>query len=195
MRALPPHCPNKDCIRHSGQSPEAGLFRKKGSFAPKCRGYPLTRYRCKVCLTTFSNRTFCTDKDQHRPDINRMLSRLMCAGVTLRASAWILECSYNTAWKRALWLAEQSRAAHDTALSSGELNTGYIHFDEMQTFEHASPKALTVALAVRHKTGQTLGQGGPYPRRRAPGGHWCVPLRLDGQRATGGLQGCNDPGR
>lgn len=156
MSMLPPYCPNTDCIRHLSKTPEAGFFWRKGFFSPKCKGHALVRYQCKACLTTFSNRTFSLDRDHNRPDINRMLSRLMCAGVTLRACAGILECSYNTVWKRALWLAERARAAHDEALSGDDLKTSYIQFDEMQTFEHAAPKALTVALAVRHKTGQIL---------------------------------------
>jgi hypothetical protein len=41
-------------------------------------------------------------------------------------------------------------------LACGSHETSYVHFDEMQSFEHARPCALTIALAVRHKTGAIL---------------------------------------
>lgn len=154
MTARPTHCPNPECGNH--ETPAIDFFRKRGSFTPKCKGHALARYQCKVCGKTFSNRTFEADRSQKRPDINRTLSRLMCAGVTLRSCAWILECSYNTVCSRAAWLALSARQAHEAALDSGELATSYVQFDEMQTFEHARAKALTVALAVRGKTGQIL---------------------------------------
>ena len=50
-------------------------------------------------------------------------------------------------------LAQQARRAH---VADGEHDTGYIQFDEMQTFEHAAAKALTIAIAIRWKTGKLL---------------------------------------
>lgn len=46
--------------------------------------------------------------------------------------------------------------AHAAALAGESLRTTFVQFDEMQTFEHAAPKALTIALAIRAKTGQIL---------------------------------------
>lgn len=154
MNIQPTFCPNPECENHAG-SPDK-FFWSKGTFTPKCRGHALARYQCKLCKATFSNRTFTQDQYQKRSDINRMLSRLMSAGVTLRDSAWILETTYKTVCRRAAWLADRAREAHEASLASGEHETSYVQFDEMQTFEHAKAKALTVALAVRHKTGKIL---------------------------------------
>lgn len=114
----------------------------------------LARYECKAFGKTFSNQTFSDDFRQHRQDINRMLPRLLCSGVAMRRAAWILECSYNNVRSRLPWLAEKARTAHEAALASGDLDTSYIQFDEMQSFEHSAAKPLTIALAVRAKTGQ-----------------------------------------
>lgn len=87
-----------------------------------------------------------------------MLYGMLCSGVTLRRSAKLLKCSYNTIRSRLPWLATKARGLHAGALASGVLDTSYILFDEMQSFEHARAKQLTIAItiAVRHKTGQIL---------------------------------------
>ena len=154
MNKQPIACPNPSCENHLPRS--ADFFRKRGYYTPKHLGHKLARYQCKTCGKTFSNQTFSDDFRQHRQDINHMLPRLLCSGVTMRRAAWILECSYNTVCSRLPWLAEKARAAHEAALDSGAMKTSYIQFDEMQSFEHAAAKALTIALAVRAKTGQIL---------------------------------------
>ena len=45
-----------------------------------------------------------------------------------------------------------TRLAHREALAAGEHDTSYIQ----QTFEHAAAKALTIAIAIRWKTGKLL---------------------------------------
>lgn len=154
MKKLPTTCTNADCENFT--SAPAGFYRKRGYYTPKHLGHRLARYQCKACGVTFSNRTGKDDVRQHRPDINHLLPRLMCSGVTLRRAAWILECSYNTVRARLPWLAQRAREAHEQALQGEGLKTSYIQFDEMQTFEHAAAKPLTIALAVRAKTGQIL---------------------------------------
>ena len=101
-------------------------------------------------------RTLADDRGQHKPHINSMLYGLLCSGVTLRRSAKLLKCSYNTIRSRLPWLANKARGLHAGALASGSLSTSYILFDEMQSFEHSAAKQLTIAVAVRHKTGQIL---------------------------------------
>src|ERR1035437_3074035 len=143
MHVKPTRCPNPACGYHDRPAPE--FFRKRGFFRPKCNGHVLARYQCKACGKTFSNQTLAEGAKQHRPEINSALAKLLCSGVTLRRAAWILGCSYNTVCARLPWLAKLARAAHAKALRGDELKTSYIQFDEMQTFEHAAPKALTIA--------------------------------------------------
>lgn len=154
MNKRPDCCPNAEC--ENSRSPLAHFSRKRGYYKPKSLGHRLARYQCKACGRTFSNRTDSDESRQHRPDINQLLPRLLCSGVTMRRAAWILGCSYNTVRARSTWLAQRARQAHEVALAAGEHDTSYIQFDEMQTFEHAAAKALTIAIAIRWKTGKLL---------------------------------------
>jgi len=40
---------------------------------------------------------------------------------------------------------------------AGELKTSLAHFDEMESFEHTKLKPLSIALAVRARTGEIIG--------------------------------------
>jgi len=62
-----------------------------------------------------------------------------------------------TVARKLQYLAEQAREAHTTALASPGIKTEYVQFDEMETYEVSKLKPLSIALAVRAKTGQILG--------------------------------------
>ena len=46
---------------------------------------------------------------------------------------------------------------HAEALESGEMNTTCVQIDQLESFEHTRAKPVTIAIAVREKTGQILG--------------------------------------
>lgn len=54
-------------------------------------------------------------------------------------------------------VSEQARAAHATMLKSEALNTSWMQFDEMMTFEHAHSKAVSTPWSCAAK-----------PRRYSP---------------------------
>ena len=68
----------------------------------------------------------------------------------------MIGCTYDTVKSRTDWLAVQARKAHEQALASGRLNTSWMQFDEMMTFEHARSRTLGIALVVRGKTAEIL---------------------------------------
>ena len=154
MFKRPTHCANPDCCHHHGASVD--FYRKRGYFTPKSTGIRLARYQCKICGTTFSNRSFADDRNQKRPELNKPLADLLCSGVTLRRAAKLLGCSYNTVLARLPWLGEQAANAHQKALKNKSAATSYVQFDQMETFEASAAKPLTIALAVRAKTGEIL---------------------------------------
>jgi hypothetical protein len=53
-------------------------------------------------------------------------------------------------------LARRARKKHAEFLASGEVKTSYVQFDEMETFAGNKMKPLSIALAVRGKTGQIV---------------------------------------
>jgi hypothetical protein len=119
MNKRPGCCPHPDCENYYSPGPN---FTRKclGYYTPKSLGHRLATYQCKACGRTFSNRTESDDARQHRPDLNKLLPRSLCSGVTMRRAAWILACSYNTVRARSAWLAERARLAHGEALAAGE---------------------------------------------------------------------------
>jgi hypothetical protein len=151
----PKYCPNDKCIYR--ESPQEGFFRRRGTYSTKRQeGAPIRRYECKGCGRVFSQQSLSPERDQKRPDINDTLAKLLCEGVTMRGCGRVLNVSYDTIKARCAWLAEQARAAHDSTLKGGKLNTGWMQFDEMVTFVHARSKAVTIPMVVRGKTGEIL---------------------------------------
>jgi len=121
MNTHPTQCPDPLCLNHGKPAP--GFYRKRGYFKPKCRAFRLARYQCKACGKTFSNRTGAADAQQHKPEINLLLSQLLCSGVTLRRAAVLLRCTYKTVCKKAVALAQLARLAHEKALQGETLKT------------------------------------------------------------------------
>lgn len=131
-------------------------YRKKGYFKTKYNHQPVPRYQCKECKKFFSTHTFKSTYRQRKPHLNKKVFDLLCSGVTLRRTAKILGISKDTAMVKMAFLAEQAHKAHKKALQSEELKTSYVQFDEMETFEHTKLKPISIAIAVRAKTGQII---------------------------------------
>jgi len=73
---------------------------------------------------------------------------LICSGVTMRRAARIVGVAKKTIERKVRWLADQSRKAHDRFLADPPERTSYIQMDEMETYEHAKLKPLSIALAA-----------------------------------------------
>jgi len=154
VNADPKCCPDSKCKFGTGKP--VGFFRRRGSYFTKCRPTPTHRFQCKGCGKVFSSQSSAPSLYQRRPDINAVLARMLCEGVTLRGCARVLGCPYDTVKSKADWLAIQAREAHQRALKSGRLNTSWRQLDEMMTFEHARARTLTIPLVVRGKTAEIL---------------------------------------
>lgn len=148
-------CPKKDCANHL--NPVGGFYTKRGYFKTKWNAQPVPRYRCKSCGKYFSSHTELETYGQHRPDLNGMVYRLYSSGITQRRMAIILRVNRKTIVRKFLFLGFLARKEHERRIESGELTTSHAQFDEMETFEHTRMKPVSVALAVRAKTGQILG--------------------------------------
>jgi hypothetical protein len=81
---------------------------------------------------------------------------LLSSGVTLRRCAKVLCVARLTVARKLAWLARRARKKHAEFLKSGEIKSGYVQFDEMETFTGNRMRPLSIALAVRHKTGQII---------------------------------------
>lgn len=85
-----------------------------------------------------------------------MVLQLYSSGVSQRRMAIVLGVNLKTIVRKFLFLSKLARREHERRIASGELKTSHAQFDEMETFEHTRMKPISVALAVRAKTGEIL---------------------------------------
>jgi|APLak6261668527_1056067.scaffolds.fasta_scaffold01981_4 transposase-like protein len=150
----PPHCPNPVCQHFTG--PSADFFINKGSYVTKHDRQHVPRYQCKACRKTFGSRGFSPTARQHKPAVNEQVANLLSSGVTLRRCAKILHLARVTVTRKFTWAARVARKKHAEALASGDIKSAYVQFDEMETFIGNKMRPLSIALAVRAKTGQII---------------------------------------
>jgi transposase-like protein len=147
------HCPNSACSNHKNPPPH--WYVKYGSYKPKTTNQKTPRYRCKTCGKLFSTHTFKSTVNQKKPEINSMLFKMLVSGVSLRRASEILNVKYDTVVRRFHYLARQAEVHHHVFLKT--VQTSYVQVDELETVLHARPKALSVPMVVRVKTGEILG--------------------------------------
>lgn len=150
----PPHCPNPQCAQH--QNPVDDFCINRGSYVTKHDRQQVPRYQCKTCRKTFGSRRFSTTAGQHKPGVNDQLAKLLSSGVTFRRCAILLKIARLTVSRKFKFMARAARQAHLDFLAAGKLKSGYVQFDEMETYERTKLKPISIALAVRARTGQII---------------------------------------
>ena len=146
----PPRCPYRNCRQHRISAP--GSFHRHGSYAPKCRAWPVQRYRCTSCRRTFSRQTFRADYRDHRPDLNAKLILSVVSGVGLRQTARNLRLTL-----RCTELKFRKMARHLRRLNlnlRGALPEGStLQFDEFETYEsRRNTRPLSVPVLIERQT-------------------------------------------
>lgn len=148
-----PSCSNLACQSHGAKG--TAWCVKAGYYKPKESGQRTARFKCKACGKTFSSNTQKPTAYQKKRSINGRLFELLVSGVSLRRAAELLEVEYNTVLLHFDYLAKAAKTHHAKFLLS--IETEFVQVDELETFIHARPKCVSVAMAVRVKTGQILG--------------------------------------
>ena len=151
MYTYPLVCPNPKC-KATGDD----FYKKLGYFKTKHDHQPNPRYECLRCQTEFSSHSDRANKGQKKPEMNAQVFKWVCSGVTINRIAKNLGIDKKTVVRKIAWLAQQAMRAHEEAITSGRLKTSYVQFDEMETFEHTRLKPLSIAIAVRPKTGEII---------------------------------------
>jgi hypothetical protein len=147
------HCPEETCEHHKNED-EGNVFFYQNGFYKLKNGSRVRRLLCKSCGTKFSTATFKDTYRQKRPDLNFAVFKLLASGVTLRRSAKILECDRKTIVRKLIFLSEKIRKLHGQFLE--DYFTGTVQFDEMETYEGAKAKQLSIALAICANSGKIL---------------------------------------
>jgi len=148
------YCPNAECSNHL--SPAPGFYIKKGYFKTKWNAQPVPRYRCKKCGRYFSSHSFRKTFGQHRPELNAQVFKLYASGMTQRRMAIVLSVDRKTIVRKFIFVASLARKEHERRIAAGEIKTSFAQFDELETFEHTRLKPLSIAIAVRAKSGEIL---------------------------------------
>lgn len=145
-------CPNESCFR----SRAGPRIVRDGYFYRSSDRRFITRLRCRHCGCRFSLATGSPAFGQKKRTVNEPLRGLLCSGVSMRRSARLLGIHRITVARKLRFLAAQARA--DTARQLAALPVlGAIQFDELETFEHARAKPLSVAIAVEPARRKILG--------------------------------------
>lgn len=150
----PPHCPNPDC--EYKDKPPPAFFINRGSYVTKHDRQKVPRYQCKLCKKTFGSRRFSAIAGQHKPEVNGMIAKLLNSGVTKRRCGLVMGVAKVTVERKFAFMAKQARKAHREFLLTSKAQTAYAQFDEMETFIQTKMKPLSIALAVRAKTGKII---------------------------------------
>jgi len=129
---------------------------KKGRYIPKHDHQPVQRYKCKLCGTNFSARTFSPIYRQHKPWLNEPLRKALASSVTFRRSAVIFGVARNTVVAKFIWIAQRSRREHLKMLAHREDKVRSVEFDEMETYQASRLNMLSISMAVDSATGDIL---------------------------------------
>lgn len=142
----PPCCPYPECEYHL--EPAERFYLRHGSYRPKCRPWPVPRFRCLGCGRTYSRQTFRADYCDHRPDLNARLYDYLTSGVGLRQSARKLKLSLSCTQLKFRKICRHLRGLN--ANIRGPLLEGSIfQLDEFETYEgRRNTRPLTVPVLI-----------------------------------------------
>ena len=158
----PPRCPNPDCRNH--RHPSSRFFRRHGFYFPRCRHYPVPRFRCIACRKTFSRQTFRADFLQKKPYLNATFLHLMVACVGQRQCARALRVARRTVEHRFRWIALHAGHFQANRLRGRQLK-GPFQLDELETFEGNRFQPVSVPVLI-HRASFFLVASEVAPLRR-----------------------------
>lgn len=145
-------CPNSLC----SSDPKTFRYIKKGYYRTGHDRQQVPRYQCKACGKYFSTHTVSPTYQQKKPALNKQIYNLYVSGMNQRRIARVLGIDRKTVTRKFLFMARRARTIHEEKIKSGKLKTSFVQFDEMETFEHTRLKPLSIAIAVRPKTGEII---------------------------------------
>ena len=132
---VPPHCPNRQCSAHlQPEAVEGRFYTPNGHYQPKCRSFPVPRFKCRICRVGFSRQTLREDYCDNKPHLNAALFKFLASGMGLRQSARILNLSRRCTELKARKISRHLGKLHRNLM--GQMPEGSVFsLDEMETFE------------------------------------------------------------
>jgi len=141
-------CQNSKCsfFNHSQ------YVRKDGFYFRRDDSQRVQRFYCSKCKKSFSSSTSTLEYKQKKRRVNNVLRKLLCAKVSIRRCAIILDINKNTVLRKIIYLSKKSQQQHQTFLDLLEQPIISIQFDDLITKEQSKLKPLLVTIAVDVKS-------------------------------------------
>lgn len=151
---VPRCCPFPECPTKTGTK---FVYVRNGWHETKRAPFRVQRFRCEVCLRTFSTQTFSYDYWQKRPDLDRsiFLQARGCSGNRQIATA--IGCGKSTVAEKISRLARHCLRYFHRAISAAPKLKGDLLFDGLGTFEHSQYLPFWLNLAVHRDSSLVLG--------------------------------------
>jgi transposase-like protein len=141
---MTPTCPNLACdFRHC-----KAFVVKDGRFYRQSEARFIQRFRCTKCRRKFSHATGTLEFGQNKRRVNCQLRRLLCANVSMRRCARLLNIHRTTVERKLAYLAKKAGLSQQRFLEQQRGQVAHLQFDDLITSEHTKMKPLTVSLAV-----------------------------------------------
>ncbi len=129
---------------------------RKGFYFRKSDGQLIQRYRCPTCKKSCSGASDNACFGQNKRNVNEILRRLLCSGISLRRAAIVLRLNRITVVRKLEFLSRQA-ATRNQNLNKSKKPCTVVEFDDMETIEHTKLKPLSITLAVEHGSRRILG--------------------------------------
>lgn len=149
-----PDCPT--CSQSPHYCSDSRTIHPKGKFFRKSDHRWISRFLCTLCKKGFSNATLQAAFGQKKRKVNSTLKQLLCAGVSQRRCAKILNIHRTTVARKLVFLGLQSKEILKTKNDFSEKITE-VEFDDLETFEHTKMKPVSVIQVVEAKSRRILG--------------------------------------
>jgi transposase-like protein/IS1 family transposase len=130
---------------------------KRGFFIRQSDKKKIQKYSCEICSKHFSEQTLSFDYRLRKRYINQRTFKLLCKGMSQRATALILGVKQKAIAIRLKRFAMVARKHITKTREQEDFNE--VFFDEMETFEHTKCKPVTIPLAVNPANRKILALG------------------------------------
>jgi transposase-like protein len=137
-------CPNLHCNYHQ----KSQTIIKDGFFYRTSDSRKIQRFKCKSCLTKFSNATYSVAKYQKKRRANHLVFKFISSGVSIRRVGKILNLHQDTVSKKVKFLAFISRRKQEKLLLKLNNKVTHMQVDDLITIEHTKLKPVSVSVAV-----------------------------------------------
>jgi transposase-like protein len=162
---LPAQCFYGDCEslkKKAGKGEHSPNFKqivRKGSYFRSSDSKRIARFKCLVCIRTFSQASSSICFRQKKRRINEDLRKLLVSGVSERRAAKILRTTRKTVVRKSIFLGMKAVQANKSFVKAIAKDHPIleVQFDEMEAFERSKCLPVSIPLIVESETRRVLG--------------------------------------